>query len=339
MQAAAERLSAARQDQIDSWKGELSGQLDRAIQETMQMAREQGSLEREARSGKPSNDLRGQQSAIQQGVDQAAQRLDEAGKSSSLLSQRAQRAMADAKQQVSQATQAVQRGGQQPGGSQGSGQQGAGQQGSAADAMKEAGEALQRAAAALVRDRERVNAAASASGFEEMVEQLKQLAGQQGQINQQAGSMPVPMPGAGGQGSRDAMRQLARQQKGVADKLDELGDADPSGRADALAREARQLAQSLDRAGADPSTLQRQQQLYKRLLEAGKTLERDERDDTGKREAKSGVGVAGVAPADGAASGRGATKFPMPTWNELRALSPEERRVVLEYFRRLNGTP
>jgi hypothetical protein len=29
----------------------------------------------------------------------------------------------------------------------------------------------------------------------------------------------------------------------------------------------------------------------------------------------------------------------MPTWNELRALSPEERRVVLEYFRRLNGTP
>jgi hypothetical protein len=92
-------------------------------------------------------------------------------------------------------------------------------------------------------------------------------------------------------------------------------------------------------AGADPSTLQRQQQLYKRLLEAGKTLERDERDDTGKREAKSGAGVAGVAPADGASSGKGATKFPMPTWNELRALSPEERRVVLEYFRRLNGTP
>ena len=190
-----------------------------------------------------------------------------------------------------------------------------------------------------MRDRERVNAAASASGFEDMVEQLKQLAGQQGQINQQAGSMPVPMPGAGGQGARDAMRQLARQQKGVADKLDELGDADPSGRADALAREARQLAQSMDRTGADPSTIQRQQQLYKRLLEAGKTLERDERDDTGKREAKSGVGVAGVAPADGAASGRGATKFPMPTWNELRALSPEERRVVLEYFRRLNGAP
>jgi hypothetical protein len=243
--------------------------------------------------------------------------------------------MQEAKQQVAEATQALQRG-QQPGGQQGGGQQGAG---SSADAMREAGESLQRAAAALVRDRERVNAAASASGFEEMIEQLKQLAGQQGQINSQASAMPSPMPGAAGQGGRDAMRQLARQQKDVAEKLEEVGEGDASGRADALAREARQLAQSLERAGADPSTLQRQQQLYRRLLEAGKTLERDERDESGKREAKSGVGVAAVAPADGATSGRAATKFPMPTWNELRALSAEERRLVVEYFRRLNGTP
>lgn len=296
------------------------------------MAREQSALEREARAGREPGTLRGQQGAIQQGVDQAAQRLDQAAKSSSLLSQRAQRAMADAKQQVAEATQALQRGA--PGGGTPQGGQNA-----AADAMREAGEALQRTAAALVRDRERVNAASSASGFEEMMEQMRQLAGQQGQINQQASAMQLPMPGAGGQPGSQGMRQLARQQKGVAERLEELGDADPSGRADALAREARQLAQSMERAGADPSTLQRQQQLYRRLLEAGRTLERDERDDTGKREARSGSGVAAVAPADGAASGKAAARFAMPTWNELRALSAEERRLVLEYFRRLNGTP
>jgi hypothetical protein len=338
MQAAADRLAAARQGQIDQWKGELSGQLDRAIQDVMQMAREQNAVERDARAGKEAGDLRGQQSAVQQGVDQAAQRLDQAGKSSSLLSQRAQRAMQEARQQVAEATQALQRGQQSGSGSPSGGQQSAGQQG-AADAMREAGESLQRAAAALVRDRERVNSAASASGFEEMVEQLKQLAGAQGQINAQANAMPIPMPGAAGQGARDAMRQLARQQKEVAEQLEEVGEGDATGRADALAREARQLAQSLERAGADPSTLQRQQQLYRRLLEAGKTLEREERDESGKREAKSGAGVAAVAPADGSASGRAATKFPLPTWNELRALSAEERRLVLEYFRRLNGAP
>jgi hypothetical protein len=116
--------------------------------------------------------------------------------------------------------------------------------------MSEAGEALARAAAALVRDRERVRGAQSATGFEELVAQMRQLAGQQGQINQQAGGLPMPVPGADGQGARDQARRLARQQRGVAERLDELGDGDPSGRSDALAREARQLAEALERQAA-----------------------------------------------------------------------------------------
>jgi hypothetical protein len=127
------------------------------------------------------------------------------------------------------------------------------------------------------------------------------------------------MPGDGPGQQRDAARRLAQQQRGVAEKLEELGDADPTGKSDALAREARQVAQALERAGADPSTLQRQQQLYRRLLEAGRTLEQDERDDTGKREARPGDAIVGVAPAEGAAAGRAGQRFPMPTWAELRA--------------------
>ena len=65
-------------------------------------------------------------------------------------------------------------------------------------------------------------------------------------------------------------------------------------------------------------------------------LEQDERDDQGPREAKAG-GAAGRA-VDGPASGRAGNRFAPPTWNELRGLGPEERRLVIEYFRRLNGT-
>jgi hypothetical protein len=61
--------------------------------------------------------------------------------------------------------------------------------------MSEAGDALARAASALVRDRERVRGAASATGFDEMVAQMRQLAGQQGQINAQAQGLPMPSPG------------------------------------------------------------------------------------------------------------------------------------------------
>jgi hypothetical protein len=209
--------------------------------------------------------------------------------------------------------------------------------------MGEAGEALARAAAALMRDRERVRGAQSATGFEEMVAQMRQLAGQQGQINQQAGALPMPGPGAAGQGAREQARRLARQQRGVAERLDELGDGDPSGRSDALAREARQLAQALERQAApdapaaDPATLARQQQLYRKLLDAGRTLEQEDRDEQGRREARAGAGVAGVAPATGTDAGRAASRYAPPSWGDLRALSAEERRLVAEYFRRLNG--
>jgi hypothetical protein len=336
MQRAADQLASARQGQIEQWKSELSGELDQAIQETMQMAREQASLEQKARAGQDAASLRGEQNAVQQGVDQTAQRLDQAGKKSSLLSQRAQRAMGEAKQQVAQASQSL----QQPSGAQGADAQAGqrqGAQGGAAEAMREAGEALNRAAAALVRDRERVNGAQSASGFSEMLEQLKQLAQQQGQINQAAAGLPIPMPGSAGQGARDASRQLARQQRGVADRLEDIGDGDPSGRSDALAREARQLAQALERSGADAATINRQQQLYRRLLDAGRTLQHDDRDESGKRESRSGAGIAGTAPTDGPQSGRGASKFEIPAWADLRGLSAEERRLVIEYFRRLNA--
>ncbi len=329
MQQAADQLAQARQSQIDAWKNELGGELDRAIQETMQMAREQGAVEQQARSGADAQSVRSAQSAVQQGVEQTAQRLDQAGKKSSLLSQRAQRALDDAQQQVSEATRAAQQQGTPQGGQSGDASR-------TSNAMKEAGEALNRAAASLVRDRERVNGAQSASGFEDMIQQMKELAKQQGQINSQASGLPMPGQ-QGGESSRDAARQLAKQQRGVADKLEELGDGDPSGRSDALAKEARQLAQQLDRAGADPLTAQRQQQLYRRLLDAGRTLEQNERDESGKREAKSGTGVDGVAPASGAANGRSATKYRAPDWTQLRGLSADERRLVLEYFRRLNG--
>jgi hypothetical protein len=170
-----------------------------------------------------------------------------------------------------------------------------------------------------------------------MLEQLKQLAQQQGQINQQAQGLPIPIPGAAGQGARDASRQLARQQRSVAEKLEDVGDNDPSGKADALAREARQLAQALERQGADPATVNRQQQLYRRLLDAGRTMEQDERDESGKREARAGGNIPGTAPVDGPQSGKAATKFAVPSWADLRGLSPEERRIVIEYFRRLNS--
>jgi hypothetical protein len=256
------------------------------VQEMMQLARQERALEQQARGGSQSgqnaqnsqgDDRRSAQSAVEQGVDQANERLQGAGKKSALLSPRSQRAMAEAKGKVQQATQSM-------GESRGNGSQ-------QANALGDAADALTKAAASLARDRERANSANSASGFSEMIQQMREMAQKQGQINSQAqGLMGMPQGASGGQG-----QSLARQ-------------------------------------------LARQQQLFRRLLDAGRSLEKDERDDSGKREATSAKGDEVYTPTGGVDT-KAAIKFRPPTWQEMRGLSAEERRAILDYFTRINSAP
>ncbi|MGH7663052.1 MAG: hypothetical protein ACRENI_01955 [Gemmatimonadaceae bacterium] len=323
MARAADALSQARAQQVEAWKSELTDELDRAIQELLQLGREQQELGERAGRGAEPGSLRSEQSAIQQGVQKTAERLDAESRKSSLLSGQAQGAVSEAQQQVADATEAAAEG----------------RSGELGEQMRNAAEALNRAAAALVRDRERAARASSASGFSEMLERLRELARQQGGLNAQAsGLMQLPL-GQSAEASA-AARELARQQRALARQLEELGDATGNGRARELAAEARRIAATLEQGIVDATTLARQQQLFRRLLDAGRTLEQDERDETGKRESEVATGTARFSPASEAASGAEGVRFREPTWDDLRGLSPEERRAVLEYFRRINaGSP
>jgi hypothetical protein len=323
MEQAADELDKARQQQVNEWKKELSGELDRSIQEMLQLAREQEQLERKARGGASPGDLRSQQSALQQGVDKAMQRLQEAGNKSSLLSQRSMRMMSDARRKVEDATAATQRAQNGP---------------QVASAMKESSEGLNQAAASLVRDRERTTTSNSATGFAEMLEQLQQMAKQQQGINS-AMQQLMPQQQRQGEAGQQEARELAREQREVANKLEENGDKDNTGRAEEMAREARQIAQQLESGQLDPAVLERQQRLFRKMLDAGRLLEEEEREDTGKREAKPWMGSEVYAPSGANASGKAASRFTAPTWNDLRGLTPEERRLVLEYFKRINAKP
>ena len=322
MERAANQLADARQKQIEAWKQELTGELDQSIQEMLQLSRQQEQLEQKARQNADKQSLQAEQSALQQGVQQAGKRLGEAGQKSSLLSPRAERSVSDAQRKVEQATRDLAN---------------ARQSEQAAGSMREASEALNQAAASLVRDRERARNANSASGFEEMLEQLKDMAQQQGSLNAQTAEL-IPRPGAQlDQQGREQARQLGRQQRDVASSLEDMGDQDRTGRAEELAKEARQLAQALESGALDPNVLDRQQRLFRRMLDAGRTLERDEREDNGKREAKAATGNELFLPPNATANGKAASKFAMPNWNDLRGLTPEERRLVLDYFKRINA--
>ncbi|MBC7791768.1 MAG: hypothetical protein H7Z74_17615 [Anaerolineae bacterium] len=322
MEQAAQKLAEARESQINEWKEDLTGELDRSIQEMLQLAREQDALAQRAQSGAQPGPLRGEQSAIQQGAERVGERLQQQAGKSAHVSPRSQGAVGEARRKVQEATRQLDetaRGNSQ-----------------AASAMQEAASALNSAAGELVRDRERAARAQSASGFAEMLQRMQEMAKQQGQINAQAAGL-LPIPGQQiSEAAANQARALGKQQRGMARQLDESGQDDASGRAAELAKEMRQLAEAMEQGRLDPSVLGRQQQLFRRLLDAGLSLEKEEREDRGERESRSASDEEALTPG-GDARGRDAMRYREPAWNELRGLTPEERRAVLEYFKRINA--
>jgi len=168
------------------------------------------------------------------------------------------------------------------------------------------------------------------------MQEMQELAQKQGSINGQAqGLMQMP-GGPQGPNAQATARALARQQRNVAEQLDELSENAAGARAGDLAKEAKALAEVLEGGRLDAGSLARQQQLFRRLLDAGRALEKEEREDDTRREAKSYTGGELHTPGTDA-SGKAAVRFRDPSWAELRGLSPEECRAILDYFRRING--
>ncbi len=326
MQQAAQSMQRARDGQVSEWKGELTNALDQSVQEMLQLAHEQEELALAAQRDPNDPSLRQQQAALQQGMQQAQQRVADEARKSALMSPRTQQMMEQAQQRVQQATREASQS----------------QRGQASQSMQEAANAMRQAAAQMTRDRERANDAQSASGLPEMMQQMQQLAQQQGALN---GQMQSLFPGAQARPSQDAIdaanrakaRELARSQREVARALDDVADADPTGRAQEMAREARLLAQALDQGVVDAATQARQERLFRRMLDAGRALEQEQKDESQRRESRAARGIRSYTPPGGPARDKAADRYAVPTWEELRGLTAEERRLVIEYFRRLNA--
>jgi hypothetical protein len=182
-----------------------------------------------------------------------------------------------------------------------------------------------------------VAGAKSGSGFQEAIEQLAKMAGQQQGLAGDAQSM-LPMMGSGGQQMLQQLRALAARQRALAQQLERLQAEGASGAAGPLAQEARELARQLDAGRLDRQTIDRQQRLYRRLLDAGRTLSGPEPDEQKDRVSRSATGDSVHLPGALAPGATGAgPRLRYPTWEDLNGLTPEQRRLVLEYFRRLNA--
>ena len=106
--------------------------------------------------------------------------------------------------------------------------------------------------------------------------------------------------------------------------------------AGAMADEADELAKRLEGGRIDRQVVERQERLFRRMLDAGRTLQGRQDDERKERQSMAATDDSvHLPPALRARLLGDDDRLRVPTWEELQELSPEERRLVVDYFRRL----
>jgi hypothetical protein len=324
LDALAAELRRERDAVAAAWRAEAVAALDRALAETAALAARQEAVAAAMRRGETGASVRARQGAVEDGTAAVERQVREAAGRNALVSPQLEAALGFAQRQMRQAREQLNQALPNP---------------AAATALaEEALDALNATAHALARARADVSGAQSGSGFAEAVEQLARLAARQRGLTGE-GQALLPLLGQGGQAVLQQLRALAAQQRALAEQLEQLHATGGSEAAGALAAEARELARQLDAGRLDRQTVARQERLYRRLLDAGRTLTGDEPDPARERTSRTAqAGEPRRPPALGPGA-HGAPRLRYPRWDELRGLTPAERRLVLEYYRRLNEAP
>ena len=318
-----EALRGQRDSLAREWRGETLAALDRALSETAALAQGQEGVAEALRRGEAGAGTRSRQASVEEGTDAVARQIREAAGKHALVSPQLDAALGYAKRQMAAARSELEEA--DPNASE------------AASLAEDALDALNATALALARSRSQVAGGKSGSGFAEAVEQLARLARDQQGLNGLAQGL-VPLMGVSGEAMLQRLRALAARQRALAEQLERLQAGGASAAAGPLAQEAKELARQLEAGRLDQQTIERQQRLYRRLLDAGRTLSNDEPDETKERVSRSATGDSVHIPdiLKPGATGPG-PRLRYPTWEELQGLTPEQRRLVLEYFRRLNA--
>jgi hypothetical protein len=318
-----EALRGRRDSLAREWREETLAALDRALSETAALAERQQRVAEALRRGEAGAATRAEQGSVEEGTDAVARQIREAAGRHALVSPQLDAALGYAKRQMAAARGQLEDADPNPS--------------EAAGSAEDAVDALNATALALVRSRARVAGAQSGTGFAEAVEQLARLARDQQGLSAQAQGL-LPMMGASGEAVAEQLRALAARQRALAEQLEKVQAGGASSAAGPLAREAKELARQLEAGRLDRQTIERQQRLYHRLLDAGRTLSNDEPDENKERVSRAATGDSIHLPAALKPGGTGVgPRLRYPTWEELQGLTPEQRRLVLEYFRRLNA--
>lgn len=316
-----ERLDQARAGLQQEWRRDVTRALDQALAETSRLAERELAVQQSLESAdQPGDALRAEQGSIEEGVQRLLEQMRKASGKNALVPPGIGAALGGAQQQMQRTREAISTANPNM-------REGAEQAGAAVDALNST-------AYQLLQARGDVAGAGSGSGLAEAIERMNQLARQQGGLGKQGAGL-LPMAGDGA--IQEQLQRLGAQQRALADELQKMrGQGDMPG-ASELADEAKELARRLESGRLDRQLVERQERLFRRMLDAGRTLQGRDEDERKERQSMTATGDSVHLPPALRARLMGEdARLHMPSWDELQQFSPEERRLVMDYFRRLS---
>ena len=305
-----------RRDMQAAMRAEVIQALNRALQETARLAQRQLDVVEAFQRGSLLAQARLSQGLVEEGAGKLTQQLSAVAAMNALVSPQAMIAFAEARKLMREAIDAA-----------------AAASPNLRDAYEKSGDAVDALAVAafsLLQSKDKVEGSQSGSGVQEAMEQMKEMAGKQGQMAQQGAGMMQ-----GGATAQQVM-QMAMQQRALAQQLERMRAAGQLPGAGQLAREARDLSKSLEGGRLNQDVVDRQQRLFKRMLDAGRTLQGEEDDEKKERQSTAAKDAAlSIPPSLDPRIRNGTGEIRLPSWESLQRLSPDERRRVVDYFQRL----
>ncbi|RPJ62634.1 MAG: hypothetical protein EHM24_25725, partial [Acidobacteria bacterium] len=302
-----DQLAKERRQMQQEWREEVVQAIDNALAETGRLAEKQLGIEETLRNGtQPNSAVRAEQGEVEEGVQRLLEQVRKTAGKNALVPPGIGTALGGAVEQMQRTREAI---------------------GSAAPNLREATEqaggavdALNAAAHQLIRARGEVSGSESGSGLAEAMERMAQLAQQQGGLGQQGAGL-LPMAGSGA--IREQLRQLGARQRALAQELERMrGEGNMPG-AGELADEAKELARRLEAGRLDRQVVERQERLFRRMLDAGRTLQGREEDEQKERQSTTATeDSVRLPPALRARLEQDGDRLRVPTWEELQQLSP-----------------
>ena len=110
-----------------------------------------------------------------------------------------------------------------------------------------------------------------------------------------AGRVADPADGRGRR-AQQQLQQLAAQQRALAQELEKLRGQGNMPGAGEMADEAEELAQRLEAGRLDRQTVERQERLFRRMLDAGRTLQGEQEDEQKERQSTTATGDSVLLP-------------------------------------------